>query len=397
MSERRAFRAQTGSARISGDGKTFAGMAAPFMSKTYIGAAKRGFFEQIAPEAFDKVLNDRDKDVVALFNHNADMPLGRQSNGTLRLSKDSDGLHDEIDLPDTTAGRDVATSTRRGDLAGQSFSFEVRDNGGEEWGLVPGGHAQIRTLRDVDVFDVGPVTMPAYADSTAGMRSLSAAALTKLVGVSENSIEDDVAAGWASVNAAVDWCARGHVERAKRLLWAAATTFGSAAHSFDSFDEVQLRSVGRLTAAAAVRDAVTAIDAAIADPEGEAMAKVTAPVTAAALAFNVAPDRPREVDPERTRVIDIERRSAALAMELDDLEYRSPVTFSDQQSLVQSALTARQGMSDAYIQDMTDEWIVYQVNYDGPMEQCSYAIGDNGKVSFGTPTEVKRVTTYSPV
>lgn len=127
-----------------------------------------GFVEEIAPAAFNKTV--KEQDVRALFNHDENQLLGRKSSGTLRLSTDSTGLAYEIDLPDTTAGRDVATLIERGDITGSSFGFRtISDSWGETDTKYP-----LRTLTEVSLRDVGPVAFPAYADTTA-MRSLAEA------------------------------------------------------------------------------------------------------------------------------------------------------------------------------------------------------------------------------
>src|SRR5688572_16918348 len=72
-------------------------------------------------------------DARALFNHDPNMLLGRAGAGTLRLSTDARGLRYEIDIPDTTVGRDVATSIARGDLAGSSFAFSINGKAGQRF------------------------------------------------------------------------------------------------------------------------------------------------------------------------------------------------------------------------------------------------------------------------
>ena len=124
-----------------------------------------GFVERIAPGAFDRAIRER-QDVRGLFNHDSDGLLGRLPAGTLRLAVNAVGLLYEIDLPDTQTGRDVATLVARGDVTGASFSFmPVVSQYLEEPDLT------IRTLLDVDLYDVGPVTYPAYEATTAGLRS----------------------------------------------------------------------------------------------------------------------------------------------------------------------------------------------------------------------------------
>jgi len=117
-----------------------------------------GFREKIAPGAFaESIKND---DIRALFNHDSNFVLGRTSAGTLQLSEDRNGLLMEVVLPDTQAARDLWQSVSRGDITSQSFSFTtIKDS----YETVDG--EQIRTLLEVKLFDVGPVTFPAYESS----------------------------------------------------------------------------------------------------------------------------------------------------------------------------------------------------------------------------------------
>ena len=126
-----------------------------------------GFVERIAPGTFTKTL--KETDTRAMWNHDPNHLLGRVSAGTLRLSEDDHGLRYEIDLPATTLGRDVAELLRRGDVTGSSFGFRVIEDGWGESGF------PLRTLTQVSLRDVGPVALPAYADTEAGLRSLAEA------------------------------------------------------------------------------------------------------------------------------------------------------------------------------------------------------------------------------
>jgi HK97 family phage prohead protease len=140
------------------------GYAAVFNSKSQdLG----GFREQIAPGAFRNSIKDRNIEVKALFNHDPNLVLGSTSGGTLRLAEDETGLRCEIEPPNTTAGRDVMTLVERGDINKMSFGFMTNDDTFE---VVDG--EVVRTLLDVDVFDVSPVTYPAYQDTAVAVRSL---------------------------------------------------------------------------------------------------------------------------------------------------------------------------------------------------------------------------------
>jgi uncharacterized protein len=125
-----------------------------------------GFREQIDPKAFDEVLTN---DVRALINHNSDKILGRTKSGTLRLSTDERGLFYEIDPPDTSYARDLIESLRRGDITQSSFAFSVEK---DSWGEDSEGN-YIRTINKVArLYDVSPVTFPAYPDADAAKRSM---------------------------------------------------------------------------------------------------------------------------------------------------------------------------------------------------------------------------------
>jgi HK97 family phage prohead protease len=134
-----------------------------------------GFREMILPGAFDKVLGrERGRqDVVALFNHNSDIVLGRTSSGTLELSSDDKGLRYVVTPPVSRA--DVLELIQRRDVKGSSFAFTV-DSKGEAFVPDEKGNA-IRHIREVSgLYDVGPVLVPAYPASTAvvAMRSYQA-------------------------------------------------------------------------------------------------------------------------------------------------------------------------------------------------------------------------------
>lgn len=127
-----------------------------------------GFREQIAPGAFSDAI--KSDDVRALWNHNADYVLARNLSGTLALVEDSRGLAVEIDPPDTQWARDLQVSIDRGDVNQMSFGFSVRPNG-QNWAKDDAGQV-IRTLTRVRLFDVSPVTYPAYPQTDVGMRQL---------------------------------------------------------------------------------------------------------------------------------------------------------------------------------------------------------------------------------
>ncbi|QLI80801.1 HK97 family phage prohead protease [Chitinibacter fontanus] len=124
-----------------------------------------GFRERIAPGAFAKTIQKLDQR--ALWNHNTDYVLGRRGAGTLRLREDSKGLAIEIDPPDTQYARDLMVSMQRGDVDQMSFAFATIS---DRWDKVDG--EWIRTLLEVDLFEVSPVTFPAYSQTDVSARAL---------------------------------------------------------------------------------------------------------------------------------------------------------------------------------------------------------------------------------
>lgn len=124
-----------------------------------------GAVERVMPGAFDNHLASN-PDVVALFNHDVNYPLGRTGNKTLKLRADEEGLHYEIEPNDTTYTQDLLKAIQRGDVSGSSFAFlptKVR------WAR--DGDLEVRELHEVRLFDVSPVTVAAYSSASVGLRS----------------------------------------------------------------------------------------------------------------------------------------------------------------------------------------------------------------------------------
>jgi len=150
--------------RMADDGKHLEGYALLFGS---LSEPLGGFREIIDAGAVN--LAD---DVVATFNHSMGNLLGRQSADTLELKVDKRGLFYRIDVPDTQAGRDTMTLVRRKDVSGSSFTFDTLPNG-DTWHTDEKGDT-LRTLKNILVHELGPVTFPAYTDTTVAARCLQA-------------------------------------------------------------------------------------------------------------------------------------------------------------------------------------------------------------------------------
>lgn len=146
------------------DGPTISGYGAVFNSPSLdLGGVR----EIVAPGAFSRSLKSRE-DIRSFFNHNPSMPLGSRKAGNLTVEEDEHGLRYVISpLPATSYANDVAEAIRAGLVRGSSFTFMIRK---DEWHEENG--VQIRTLLDVDVPELGPVTMPAYVKATTQVRAL---------------------------------------------------------------------------------------------------------------------------------------------------------------------------------------------------------------------------------
>lgn len=162
--ERRSFQTEI---RIheDGDKRTIVGHAAVFNT---LSEDLGGFREKIAPGAFKKAI-EKD-DIRALLNHDPNIILGRNTAGTLRLKEDKKGLAIELDPPDTAAGRDLMVSMERGDITQMSFGFRTIV---QEWDESDQNNV-VRTLREVDLFDVSPVVFPAYPQTDVALREYRA-------------------------------------------------------------------------------------------------------------------------------------------------------------------------------------------------------------------------------
>jgi HK97 family phage prohead protease len=148
------------------DGRHIRGYAALFNTPTMIG---QQFREILRPGCFDRSLTT---DVRCLSNHDARLVLGRTSAGTLTLRTDDIGLYYDCVPPDAQWANDLMISINRGDVSGCSFSFTTTPKTGDSWAQEAG--MMTREVLDVDnLYDVGPVTYPAYPDTWVAARTMA--------------------------------------------------------------------------------------------------------------------------------------------------------------------------------------------------------------------------------
>jgi len=160
--ERRHFALQELRVEGAGQQRRIIGYAAVFGA---LSGDLGGFQEKIQQGAFAKTITEAD--IRALFNHDANYVLGRNKAGTLKLWEDQRGLGIEILVPDTHWAQDLIVSMERGDVDQMSFSFRVvRDS----WSHT--ADSSIRTLIEVELRDISPVTFPAYPQTIAQARMI---------------------------------------------------------------------------------------------------------------------------------------------------------------------------------------------------------------------------------
>jgi len=159
--ERRTFAVEL---RAADEGRSVEGYAAVYNSESN---TLGWFTEVIAPGAFRDAL-ERSPDIVALFNHDENMVLGRRSAGTLEVTEDESGLRYRIpELPKSR--EDVYEAIKRGDVNKSSFAFTI-PLGGDKWEERDG--KTVRTISKFDrIYDVSPVVYPAYSDTSVAKRS----------------------------------------------------------------------------------------------------------------------------------------------------------------------------------------------------------------------------------
>lgn len=173
--ERRFNSAAPVELRVDGDSKKIVGTAAVYYDGTerteYLlwDTKRERVVERIMPGAFGKALERKD-DTRGLFNHNPNQILGRTTAGTMQLSTTGIGLGYEIDPGDTSVARDVMEHLRRGDVTGSSFAFIADEERWTDTKDADGKWHSVREILSVTLFDVGPVTYPAYEATSSGVR-----------------------------------------------------------------------------------------------------------------------------------------------------------------------------------------------------------------------------------
>lgn len=132
-----------------------------------------GNYETISPNAFDNTLN---RDILSLWNHDSNYPLGRTTNGTLLLRVDNVGVFGTVEInPNDTFAMDAYARIQRGDVKQCSFGFDILE---ESITSHDDGVIEFR-IEEVELWEVSPVTFPAYEQTSISARKSDLDAMKK--------------------------------------------------------------------------------------------------------------------------------------------------------------------------------------------------------------------------
>jgi len=134
------------------------------------------FLERMAPGCAKKTIRERGDKIRCLFQHGYDYVIGDKPLGPFdELKEDGEGVYYEVPLLDVSYNHDLVPGLETG-LYGASFRMRVMR---EEWVEEPGksdhnpNGLPERTIKEIVLFEGGPVTFPAYDNATAAVRSLT--------------------------------------------------------------------------------------------------------------------------------------------------------------------------------------------------------------------------------
>lgn len=128
-----------------------------------------GVYESIEPGAFSESLS-KNNTVKSFINHNPTKILATtRSNPPLEILDGENFLEFSAPIVPTTYGNDLIINLKRGNINGASFSFTISENGDHYKKRSDGSLHRIITK--AEIYEVGPVTNPAYTQTEVGLRN----------------------------------------------------------------------------------------------------------------------------------------------------------------------------------------------------------------------------------
>lgn len=356
------------------DGLNFEGYAAVFNTPTSISDRDGEYDEVIAPGAFKQTINRGNP--VLMFAHGrhpviGPMPLGRIT----ELREDARGLFVRARLTDNWLINPVRDAIRDGAITGMSIRFEAIK---EQWtgkASLRCRHGELRTVKEARVPELGPVVIPAYADTTAVVRS-AFRELGDLEGVNVNIELREQARDATTTVSTHDQTVLDLVKSAIKDRLGLDDSDGVSPTDFYEADN---------------RIVFTVFGAKASEYSGSFQAEYTYTDGVVTLSG----------DPVAVQATGYEPRSNEDAM--STMSTRDDVTFADITEAVEDAIETLIGVddvtSDVWVADITSSWAVFSVW--GALEdkwpdywKVTYTIDADENVTLGTPEAVEQ--TYVP-
>jgi hypothetical protein len=162
--EERSLADGTTAEYISGRGIVFDSWSKPLTMELKSGQRIQ-FVEKIEKRAIEGLDLSQ---VESMVDHK--ILLGKRSKGTMEIDITDQSVNYSVKIPNTTVGNDAKENIRNGNLEGSSFQFGLA-RGGDSW-----DKSETPFKRTISKFsfisEMGPVSRPAYGDTTAALRSL---------------------------------------------------------------------------------------------------------------------------------------------------------------------------------------------------------------------------------
>lgn len=132
-----------------------------------LGVTKR-FKEKISKGVFTRAIQNAQRDIDFLAEHNSKLILASTRNNSLELREDDEGLYMSATITPTSWGKDYYELISSGILQNMSFGFRtIKDS----WKPMEQGIFE-RTIEDLELIEVSVVRDPAYSQSTISARGI---------------------------------------------------------------------------------------------------------------------------------------------------------------------------------------------------------------------------------
>jgi len=155
-------------AEIRGYGVVFNSDSVPM----YVWDDQRGVVKVVERITRSSMASADMSELVATFNHNFDYILGRTSNETMEVRTDDKGVYYAVKPSNTTYAKDLLENLRAGNVTGSSFYFSMDSNEGYDFKEREDGMLEATPRKITKIYEMGPVTSPAYPATTSERRSM---------------------------------------------------------------------------------------------------------------------------------------------------------------------------------------------------------------------------------